>query len=255
MNNAQEILKELQMLSPLLAGIPKTNVFQVPAGYFDGFPEEMLTRVSGENILLPQAKSNIVPMSVPEGYFDSLSQNILMKIRELYPESAHDELKRVAPALASLQQINVYDVPFGYFENVAGSVINQMRPAAKVISLKPRRTWFQVAAAAVVAGAIAVSSLQIFKTNATSELATTGSEVNIEQYASLTPQEINREIASLSDEAIASYLEKNGNVMDNELLITNTDNSELPDEIDYLTNDNTLNLYLDKINTSQVNSN
>ena len=38
-------------------------------------------------------------------------------------------------------------------------------------------------------------------------------------------------IAKLSDDDIAKYLEKNGNVMDNELLINNTDVSEMPGTI------------------------
>ena len=43
------------------------------------------------------------------------------------------------------------------------------------------------------------------------------------------------------------YLEKNGNIMDNELLTNNTDVSEMPSQVDYLTDENTLNTYLDKI--------
>ena len=58
---------------------------------------------------------------------------------------------------------------------------------------------------------------------------------------------MNAGIAKLSDADIVKYLEKNGNVMDNELLINNTDVSELPSSTDYLTDENTLNKYLNKI--------
>ena len=51
----------------------------------------------------------------------------------------------------------------------------------------------------------------------------------------------------MSDDDIIKYLEKNGNVMDNELLTNNTDVSEMPSQADYLTDENTLNTYLDKI--------
>ena len=62
-----------------------------------------------------------------------------------------------------------------------------------------------------------------------------------------TEGDLNAGIAKLSDDDIINYLEKNGNVMDNELLTNNTDVSEMPSQVDYLTDENTLNAYLDKI--------
>jgi hypothetical protein len=62
-----------------------------------------------------------------------------------------------------------------------------------------------------------------------------------------TEADLNAGIAKLDDADIAKYLEKNGSVMDNELLINNADESGLPSSTDYLIDENTLNEYLDKI--------
>jgi len=62
-----------------------------------------------------------------------------------------------------------------------------------------------------------------------------------------TEEALNAGIAKLSDDDIIKYLEKNGNIMDNELLLNNIDVSEMPSQSDYLTDENTLNTYLDKI--------
>ena len=59
----------------------------------------------------------------------------------------------------------------------------------------------------------------------------------------------------LSDDDIIKYLEKNGNIMDNELLTNNTDVSEMPNQDDYLNDENTLNQYLDKIDAPGNKSN
>ncbi|CAN5200670.1 hypothetical protein BH20BAC1_BH20BAC1_14070 [soil metagenome] len=254
MNHSQEILNELKGISPLLAGLEKKNVFQVPSGYFESLPENILQNTLAEEVQLSSTFSKNETLEVPAGYFDSLSDNILMKIRELYPESALDEIEKISPLLAKLQNINVFHVPFGYFKTVAGSIVKNVRPAAgKIVAMKPRKTWFHVAAAAVVAGIIAVSSLQLFK-NTTPEKQISAVIVSENDFSFATSKQINEGIASLSADEIVKYLEKNGNIMDNDLLITNTDVSEMPDETDYLKNENTLNLYLDKID-SQINSN
>lgn len=298
MKNSPEILNELMTISPLLAGIDKVNVLQVPEGYFN----ELHLRITdfailnntspGENVI----KRNI--RDVPEGYFETLSDSILAKIKTTYPESAEEELNRIAPnlknlnkniftvpqgyfetlsdlvltnakglnyktaeeelrslstTLYALKHKNVFTVPEGYFEALAGNVSKKLNAAPPKIVPIRRSTWLQYAAAAVITGIIAIASLQIFNNhhNNNSGMASLPDYVK----ASLkykTAEDLNSGIAKLSDADIIKYLEKNGNVTDNELLINNTDMSAMPSATDYLSDENTLNEYLDKINAQNV---
>ena len=52
----------------------------------------------------------------------------------------------------------------------------------------------------------------------------------------------------LSDDEIAKYLEKNGNIMDEENISKNMDTTGLPSPEDYLIDENALNNYLNDVN-------
>jgi hypothetical protein len=303
MKNSPEILNELKEISPLLAGLEKVNLFQVPESYFD----ELHFRIA-EYVKINDtpAVDNIIKRNlqqVPEGYFDTLSDSILAKVKAAYPESAEEELQKLSPVLYSLRKKNVFSVPQGYFESfaeemtgkvklgysenaedelrqlspmlyalkgenifsvprnyfdfLAGDIVEKVKPQpAKIITLKKRNSWLKYAAAAVVTGVIAVSSLQIFnnssdtvknKGNITASTSLTDYIKASFQYK--TEDELNAGIAKLDDDDIAKYLENNGSILDNEMLINNTDVSEMPSQADYLTDENALNKYLNKIDT------
>ncbi len=255
MKNSTEILNELLAISPLLAEMDKVNVYRVSVGYFDKLEERIATFAISNNINeFVVDKTNI--QKVPEGYFDSLSTNILAKIKKLYPESVDEELQNLSSILLSLKNENVFKVPAGYFENFSKSVVSKIKPAtAKIIVMKPRSSWLKIAAAAVITGIIAISSLSIFNRSSNQDnpktliaSTSTGMPAYItESFQFKTAQQVDDGIAKLSDDDIIKYLEKNGNVMDNELLLKNTDESGLPSQTDYLIDENTLNSYLDKI--------
>ncbi len=111
----------------------------------------------------------------------------------------------------------------------------------------------KIAAAAVVTGVIAFTSLQLFNnspnSNTSKPIAASTAIPNYvkESFQFKTVEQLDNGIAKLSDDEIIKYLEKNGNVMDNELLLSNTDVNELPAQTEYLLDVNTLNSYLDKI--------
>jgi hypothetical protein len=242
--------------------INKRNLQQVPPGYFDTLSDSILAKVKAT---YPESAEEelrrLSPMlcalkgynvfSVPDGYFESFTPGIVerLKPQPANPESAEEELCRLSPMLSGLKG-NVFSVPDGYFESFAGDVVERLKPQpAKIITMKKGNSWWKYAAAAVVAGAIAVSSLQIF--NGSPDMNTGKSGLPDYVQASFqykTEDDLNAGIAKLSDDDIIKYLEKNGNIMDNELLTNNTDVSEMPSETDYLTDENTLNTYLDKIN-------
>ena len=309
MNNSQEILNELREVSPLLATLEKINVFQVPNGYFDNLSERLFSfSIGNTNSEFSSNKTNI--LQVPDGYFDTLSTNILAKIKKLYPEAtdeggelntlfptlysikyenvfkvpdgyfkhvstdilakikspdfeaADEELRNISSTLYSLRNINVFKVPNGYFESLPNDITKNLHPGtAKIVVMKSRNSWLRIAAAAVVTGVIAITSLQIFNNSSHQDIhktvvtaATNVPDYIKESFQFKTEQQLDAGISKLSDDDIIKYLEKNGNVMDNDLLLNNSDVSGLPDQKDYLNDENTLNSYLDKI-AQQGNSN
>ena len=118
-----DILNELRELSPLLAGMGKTNVFTVPQGYFEGLADHMLIICRGEAPSIVNDLSKKQQQELPAGYFDNLADAIMAKIKAGENETAADELRALSPALYSIQNENVFEVPAGYFDGLADAVM------------------------------------------------------------------------------------------------------------------------------------
>lgn len=255
MNNSTEILNELKSVSPLLAEMEKNNVYSIPKNYFSNL-ESKIARFAMASSTKDVSIEDGRHQQVPEGYFESLSTNILAKVRDLYPESASEELQKISPELYALKDVNVFSVPEDYFNSIANDIRVMIKsPGAKVVEMKSSGTWWKVAAAAVVAGVLAISSLQLFQHS--SRDGSSGSVVvmasaNLPDYIKeslqfKTAEDLNAGIAKLSDEDIIRYLETNGNILDNALLLKDADVTELPEQADYLLDEHALNTYLSKI--------
>ncbi len=240
--------EELQALSPQLLLLRSKNVFTVPENYFETLSESVIKRINADDVdnvspLLISLKNKNV-FAIPENYFETLSDSINERVTA-------DEIEIVSPLLLSLKNKNVFAIPENYFETLPGNVINKIKNPAKVFSISKSRSWVRYAAAAVITGFIAITSLQIFNTGTKHSSLP---EYIQESFQYKTENDVNAGIAQLSDDEIAKYLEKNGNVMDNALLINNADASEMPSQADYLNDENTLNEYLDKIDASTNNN-
>jgi hypothetical protein len=262
--------EELRRLSPMLSTL-KDNVFSVPDGYFESFAGDVINKLKlqqapAESVeeelhrlspVLSTLKGNV--FSVPDGYFESFAGDVVdrLKLEQAHTESAEEELRRLFPRLYTLKS-NVFSVPDGYFESFAGDVVKRLKPQpARVITMKKRNSWWKYAAAAVVTGIIAAGSLQIFNNSPDMNSGKSGLQDYVEaSFQYKTQDDLNAGIAKLSDDDIIKYLEKNGNIMDNELLTNeDIDVSEMPSETDYLTDENTLNTYLDKIDAGTADEN
>ena len=252
MKKSTEILNELNDISPALAKIEKVNVFSVPEGYFIGLDEKIATTV-----FLQQDKKTDF-QKVPEGYFDSLSSRIISKIKK-EEERPDEEIKSISPALHYLKEENVFEIPAGYFDDLSSQILNRIKgEKAKMVSLHSPRKWWKYVAAAVVAGIITIFSFQLFNNqnqdNYKNKIALSAMPEYIQlSFQYKTTKQINQGIASLPDDEIVKYLEKNTSVLDDETLIKNTNTKELPNPDDYLIDDNTLNNYLQKINVESLN--
>ncbi len=250
MERKLEILDELRTISPLLASMDKTNVFKIPDDYF-----QILDKRITVNVLLNENKPHRI-QEVPQGYFDQLSVRILSKIK-----GSEEEIKDISPVLFSLRDKDTFTVPADYFENLYGSIFNKIgNEKAKVVSINSNKKWWMYAAAAAVAIVIMIGSLQLFN----SRIATGDNtqpvtvSANLPDYIKLsfrykTPEQLENGIASLSDTDIVAYLEQHGDVLDDELISNSINADGLPNAVDYLLNDNTLNNFLKMTNAQTQN--
>ncbi len=247
MENRDDILNELNELSPLIAGMEKVNVFTVPAGYFDRVSNDVLICIKEESGELLSSINSKPFMQVPQGYFDSLADNILNKIKAA--DDAATELRSLSPMLYSIQNENVFTVPEGYFESLPGSIMQTVKPQqAKVVFMHKRSftfIWYAVAAVFT-----AVLALGVYKFTGT----VTGNKNNLPGYvtAGLKIQNFDEELSKISDEDIIKYLQANGNDVDAALVANTIDENELPSQEDYFTDDKALDKYLDNININDL---
>ncbi len=117
-----DILNELQILSPLLAEVQKKNVFTVPDGYFETLRSNLLISVKEKAV-----NQTIKIADLPEGYFENLSTAILDKIKTQQKNTIAKELVTLSEVLQSLQQKKLFDVPEGYFENLCTTILDKIK--------------------------------------------------------------------------------------------------------------------------------
>jgi hypothetical protein len=120
MYQQDNILNELQELSPTLSAIPRVNVFRVPEGYFDLLSTQLLLQVRAE------APAHVTPemnASVPQGYFENLADNIMARIRKESLSEVALETHAVSSLVAEIGNRNVFQAPEGYFDGLANSIL------------------------------------------------------------------------------------------------------------------------------------
>ena len=252
-----EILNELKEISPLLCTIERNNPFTVPNQYFENLPSKIMANIQLEELITEDefeftfSKIPATAGAVPNNYFETLSDKILSGIKK-------EELAELNefPLLNSLKGINVFTVPAGYFEEKAEKIVERVSNdgqgkvvsigRAKVVSMQS--AWWKSAAAAVIAGVVALSSYFLINNQSARQPSTyVASQTQIK-----TTDDVNVALASLSDDEIADYLEDHGSILDNDLLIKDVSSKGLPAVTDYLLDDNTLNNYLNKIGASDA---
>jgi len=262
MERRVDILNELNAISPVVAGIGNATVFAVPDGYFDTVAATVLNSINDETL---------TGKDVPAGYFDSLPNNILAKIEGTV---AH-ELNVLSPLLAGIKKENPFAVPANYFEKFAVDVEEEKMPAilkglnelhpfdlmagyfdnlpasiisrakeesgAKVVAMpKGRFAVMKYAAAAVFTGMVAFGVY-----NYTGK--TTGRDGD--GPIAMDEKKFNETLDKLPEEDIIQYLEKNGSEADVAALASGIDESTLPSQEEYFTDDEALDKFLEEINT------
>lgn len=248
MHSSPEILNELRSISPLLAEMEKKDTFTVPDGYFSSLAEKLKL-----NAVL-STKVNGSTLTIPENYFQNLSTAVLEKIQST-EDDPQQELRKLSPMLYAVQNENVFSVSKDYFKNLPGYILSTItgEQQAKVVALKKKTLWSY--AAAVVAGAIGISSLFLL-TKSNTPAGVQESKTVASSYVNTASQfkneqQIKNAVAALPADEIVNYLEATGSDLDNEALTANIEEKELPSKIDYLSDEQALETYLNKINANE----
>lgn len=218
MESRNNILKELQELSPALASShPLPVPYNVPEGYFTQLPETILALVkvpdnaAGElETLSPLLRSisKTPPFHLPEGYFKDLTDNTLAETKAL--AFVQEELEDFSPVLSKLKNAPLYEVPAGYFDQLPNAIMQklQAQQPAKVVKMGSRMNLRRYVAAAAVLLVLATGAWWFFQP------PTHGTEVagidNV-KMKSLPDEEL---ISYLSDQTLAS-LESSGALASN----------------------------------------
>jgi len=150
MQKGKDILSELLEISELLASLQgKALPYEVPLGYWELFPASIIAgireypaplAVQDELLAIAPAlhqadKKN--PLSpAPDNYFDSFPSIIIQIIKRSSgvskSEEAVDELSSISPLLSGLLKKNPYEVPEGYFNELAAALVPGLQAVDEV---------------------------------------------------------------------------------------------------------------------------
>lgn len=242
MESTNDILNELEQISPLVATIEKRNLFTVPEGYFEVLSKDILAGLRNEQGL--EAEMEKVSADVPQGYFEGLAGTILGKIRAAESDSAPEEIRTLSPMLYSIQGENVFEAPVGYFESFSKELLNKVQPqqAKVVVMKKPTSVFFRYAVAAMFTG---VMALGVFKFTSPVK-----ADPELPDYvkAGLQVKDVDQELSKVSDDEIVKYLEASGTDVKTAIVVNSVDENQLPSQEDYLLDDQALDKYLNSIN-------
>jgi hypothetical protein len=216
MNSDQNILSELQAISPAVANLPKTNPFILPLNYFETNISNLINHIKEKhvndennslNLILSIEKNNPV-FELPNDYFESFENKLMNKIRTAQP--VDDELSEIAPGLISLRTNNPFVVPKGYFDSTAVGVQSGKNRLGNVFQMKK---MLRNAVAACIIGLIGFSYVLMKLDHS---VPTVSSSINNKQAQEL----------SLNDMAV--YLEQMDAIdHDNDAAFSNEDESNL----------------------------
>lgn len=299
MDNKNTILTELTNSSPLLAALPKINVYTAPANYFNDFTTAIITLVSTPGFMDDVARYN-PSMQVPEAYFDELAANILNKVNtrqqvpiaitndielsnqllslrrvimyktplnyfdefssillkkiNAFEDNATIETNSISPVVGCLNKQNILEAPPGYFNQLPNLLLNNSKPIAKVITLQKRNLFIRYAAAAMLIGIISIVVVK-FNTKPSQINGTYAFiESSITKGIKMDDKKFDETLNNLSEDDIATYLQKNGTEADLALLTASIEENNVPAEEEYFTDEKTLENFLNEINTKNLNN-
>lgn len=183
----------MQELSPLVAGISRVNPYQLPAGYFESLPQDLLEGIRAEQ---PELGSRQPLFSVPAGYFDNLAASVLARVKQ-QELTVQQELEELAPLLNTISKEPVYQVPEGYFESLELTIpLKLAKPSASVFSFSRRtKRVLQYAVAACTAAVLMFGAYMYSNQDST-----------VISYREAKTMDLTEELSELKEEDINNYL-------------------------------------------------
>jgi hypothetical protein len=237
------IYTELKELNSWLADVSNKNVFTVPDAYFDSLSADILQSISNLNPM-NEFDIPVLNMQVPDGYFDELAEEIMNKIKAHDIETSLEQ--DYPPFLAAIRHQNVFKVPDGYFDNVAKNILNKLQQQpAKVVDMKPRRSFFKYAVAAAMTGVIGLSVFSTFNKKNIGNIEPgfsftiikTGNEI-------LKNNSFDKMMEALNEDEIVNYLKNDGEDVNAALVASLMDEQSLPNEDAYFFDEKVLDNFL-----------
>lgn len=243
-NNQQEKLPEV------FEQLNKSMPFEVPTGYFESVADQVLSAIKlGEEDILPallKDPKTATPFDVPQGYFETFSSQILSRIKT----GEEDVLPQIFKGIG---RQNPFEVPGGYFDNLPNNILTKIKSngETKVIRMQARFRVFKYAAAAMITGILALGIYK-FTGNTVNQAGagTAALDPSILKGKAMSDKVFTESMDNLSEEAIVKYLEKNGSDADVSALTSNMENITLPQQEDYLLDENTLDDFLNDIKSN-----
>lgn len=166
------------------------------------------------------------PFTVPEGYFNNLPHQVMQGIKaaEAAGMPVQEELAALSPLLAGIPR-QPRQAPQGYFaalpNQVMAAIAAQEKAPAKVISITAsRRRYMPWAAAACIAGCLAIGALFLFRGGA------------VRSTNSLDAQ-----LAAIPDQEIVDYLQMHSDAFDNDAIFTNVSSEDVVEELPKISTD------------------
>jgi hypothetical protein len=242
MNNWVTIQEELKALNSQLPLDKGPEIYSVPEGYFESFAALMLQKIKAEQVESPSEEigalspllaglSKKMPYSVPVGYFSKNTEGLSALVDDDVPE-----------LLQGLKKLP-YSVPDGYFENFPELILKKVNPEqAKVISISSSRRWMRYAAAAVIAGVIAITSVFYFGNEKSVDPASQPHEWVAKKLKNVPDKELDEFINTTAVNTTAIAHTDNGGKTEVKKLLKDIPDSELDKFLDEVSVEENLSL-------------
>ena len=116
-----EVIEELKMLAPVLSGLPKANLLELPDGYFEDVEEIIISQIQLTNYDLK--------ISVPPGYLEKVEDDILSKVESdpIIKEHRVISILKYRKQIVSIAAIMLFVLTtwfvFNRVENPSGDIV------------------------------------------------------------------------------------------------------------------------------------
>lgn len=209
MKKGKDIAAEWEQVAPGLH-LPDEVPFRVPEGYFAALPEQVMQRIRAAEDTEVAAILGTLPKTSPltapaPGYFSQLGSQVMQRIHQEEAGNSLEEAREIDGILSGLPRNHPFTpAPPAYFETLGSQVMDRIRQeeGAKVVLMKPRRTWIKWAVAACTAGILATAGILRYSA---------GSD--------------NGPLAKVSDQELVDYLQSHNDEFDNDAIYASVSNT------------------------------